>query len=219
MPNTGLEPEYVYNAELSIQKTFLEKSELSITGFYTWYENVITRQKAQFNGQDSIDYEGTLSQVYSYQNASKAFLYGLNAKLKLNFDEHWSLSSTLSYTYARIKTDTTDYPLDHIPPIFGKTTLQWKMKRWNSECSVLYNGWKRLEDYNLLGEDNQIYASAQGSPAWWTLNFRSSYQVNKNFQVQLALENVFDTYYRVFASGISAPGRNIIATLRYRLDH
>lgn len=218
VPNPDLEPEYVYNAELSIRKTFEEHNELSFTAFYTWYENGITKQKSQFNGQDSVVYNGVLSQVFTSKNASKAFLCGVNAHLRLSFNEHWSLNSTLSYTYGRIKTDSSDYPLDHIPPVFGKTALQWKMKRWNAECSVLYNGWKRLEDYNLLGEDNQIYTSAQGSPAWWTLNFKSSYQINKNFQLQLALENVFDTYYRVFASGISAPGRNFIATLRFRID-
>lgn len=218
VPNPELKPEYVYNAEIGIRKLFEQNNEISLTGFYTWYENVITTQKGQFNGQDSVDYNGTLSQVFTSKNADKAFLYGVHAKLKLSFNEHWSLNSTLSYTYGKIKTDSSDYPLDHIPPVLGRTALQWKMKRWNSECSVLYNGWKRLEDYNLLGEDNQIYASAQGSPAWWTLNFRSSYQINKNFQLQLALENVFDTYYRVFASGISAPGRNFIVTLRFRID-
>jgi hemoglobin/transferrin/lactoferrin receptor protein len=217
IPNQNLEPEYVYNTELGIRKMFSNNSELSVTGYYTWYQNVITRQKTQFNGQDSIVYNGTLSQVFAYQNASNAYLYGISTKLNLNFDEQWSLSSSLSYTYARIKTDTSDYPLDHIPPMFGKTALQWKVKKWNSECSVLYNGWKRWEDYNLLGEDNQVYASSQGSPAWWTLNFRTSYQFHKNFQLQLAVENIFDTYYRVFASGISAPGRNIITTLRFNL--
>jgi hemoglobin/transferrin/lactoferrin receptor protein len=32
--------------------------------------------------------------------------------------------------------------------------------------------------------------------------------------VQAALENIFDTHYRVFASGISSPGRSIRLTLR-----
>jgi hemoglobin/transferrin/lactoferrin receptor protein len=145
VPNPELEPEYVYNAECGIRKNFEDGNEISLTGFYTWYENVITKQKSQFNGQDSIVYNGTLSQVFTSKNAAMAFLYGANAKLILNFNDHWSLLSTLSYTYGRIKTDTVDYPLDHIPPVFGKTALQWKMKRWNSECSVLYNGWKRRQ--------------------------------------------------------------------------
>ena len=86
VPNPDLEPEYVYNAELGIKKTFEENNELSLSGFYTLFENVITKQKSQFNGQDSIVYNGALSQVYTSKNAAKAFLYGVTAKLKLSFN-------------------------------------------------------------------------------------------------------------------------------------
>ena len=54
-------------------------------------------------------------------------------------------------------------------------------------------------------------------PAWQTINLRASYQVNRHMQIQAALENVLDRNYRVFASGISAPGRNLVLTLRGRL--
>jgi hemoglobin/transferrin/lactoferrin receptor protein len=78
----------------------------------------------------------------------------------------------------------------------------------------MYNGWKRVKDYNQVGEDNLPYATPQGTPAWYTLNVRMAYQLNKMLQAQLALENILDRNYRVFASGISAPGRNLIITLR-----
>ena len=35
----------------------------------------------------------------------------------------------------------------------------------------------------------------------------------KNVIMQLAIENILDTEYRVFASGINAPGRNFNATI------
>jgi hemoglobin/transferrin/lactoferrin receptor protein len=47
-----------------------------------------------------------------------------------------------------------------------------------------------------------------------TLNVRSAYQFNKYMQLQVALENILDQNYRVFASNISAPGRNLVITLR-----
>jgi hemoglobin/transferrin/lactoferrin receptor protein len=78
----------------------------------------------------------------------------------------------------------------------------------------MYNGWKRLEDYNLVGEDNVSFATAYGTPAWCTLNARLSYQFIKNASVQVGLENILDQNYRNFASNISAPGRNLIVTLR-----
>ncbi len=215
VPNPDLRPEYVYTAEIGIHKIIESTHEISLVGYYTIYDNVITTQNSTLSGMDSVIYNGVLSRVISQQNGSSAFLYGLSAKLKLNFNDHWAITSNLNYTYGRIKTDSSNYPLDHIPPLFGKTALNWKKGNWHSECSVLYNGWKRLKDYNLLGEDNQVYATEHGSPSWWTLNFRTSYQIHKTLQLQVAIENIFDTYYRVFASGISGPGRNIIATIRY----
>lgn len=78
----------------------------------------------------------------------------------------------------------------------------------------MYNGWKNLKDYNLFGEDNFVEATVNGMPSWLTLNFRSAYQFNKFFQLQASLDNILDQNYRVFASGISAPGRNLAITLR-----
>lgn len=78
----------------------------------------------------------------------------------------------------------------------------------------MYNGWKRVKNYNLIGEDNFKYATPEGMPAWYTFNYRLAYHPNKNFTLQFSVENIFDYHYRVFASGISAPGRNFIFSVR-----
>jgi hemoglobin/transferrin/lactoferrin receptor protein len=79
---------------------------------------------------------------------------------------------------------------------------------------VIYNGWKRISDYYLNGEDNEQYATAQGMPAWFTLNARASYNLHRYLQLDFGIDNILDTQYRVFASGINAPGRNFIIALR-----
>ena len=83
--------------------------------------------------------------------------------------------------------------------------------------SILMNGQKSAEDYSLSGEDN-IDKSADPinglSPAWQILNLRTSYQISKRIAAQAAVENLFDTHYRVFASGLSSAGRNLRLTLR-----
>jgi hemoglobin/transferrin/lactoferrin receptor protein len=43
------------------------------------------------------------------------------------------------------------------------------------------------------------------------------YSFNPHFKIQAALENIFDINYRYFASGFSAPGRNLLITLRTAL--
>lgn len=216
VPNPDLKPEYTYNGEVGISKVFSENIRVEGVGFYTYYDNVITVQESTFDGQDSIMYDGLLSQVKTSMNANSAYIYGFSGSLSADITHSFSIVSTLNYTYGRINTDTTDYPLDHIAPLFGRTSFNLTIKKFRGEFFVVYNGWKRVKDYNMVGEDNFQYATENGMPAWYTLNLRTAYQVNKFLQVQVALENILDQNYRVFASGISAPGRNFVLTLRGR---
>jgi hemoglobin/transferrin/lactoferrin receptor protein len=98
--------------------------------------------------------------------------------------------------------------------VFGKTSFTFRKEKFGTEVYALYNGWKRLKNYNPDGEDNQQYATAQGMPSWFTLNWRGDYTISKNFEIQAGVENLFDRNYRYFASGFSAPGRNFILSLR-----
>lgn len=214
VPNSNLKPEYTYNVDVGISKAFDKVMTIQTNGFYTWYTNAINMQEGTINGKDSIMYQGELSKVLMNKNSDEAYLYGCSGILIMHLNKSTMLTSALTYTYGRIKTDSTDYPLDHIPPVYGKTSLQWNYKKFRAESFALYNGWKRTKDYNIIGEDNYAQATADGMPAWFTLNVRFSYQINKHLQIQTAMENMLDQNYRVFASGISAPGRNVIISLR-----
>ncbi len=216
VPNPNLKPEYTYNGELSISKIFADKVRLEAIGYYTIYQNAITTQSFTFNGASSINYGGFNSNIVASQNSSEAYIYGINVNLSADITKEFSIVSTINYTYGRIKNAAGDIPLDHIPPVFGKTSFNLNLKKFRSEFFVLYNGWKDIKDYNPNGEDNQIYATQYGMPEWYTLNLRAAYQVNQYAQLQVAVENILDQNYRVFASGISGAGRNLIVTIRGR---
>jgi hemoglobin/transferrin/lactoferrin receptor protein len=79
----------------------------------------------------------------------------------------------------------------------------------------LGNGWKRIEQYQRNGEDNERYATPEGMPAWITWNATMSGKLGDGIVAQLAVYNILDTQYRTFASGINAPGRNVQAALKY----
>jgi hemoglobin/transferrin/lactoferrin receptor protein len=214
VPNPNLKPEYTYNAELSIGKTIAQSVRVEGTGFYTWYRDAITTQPFLFQGQSELAYNGQLSRVVASVNANKAYVYGFTGSVNADITQAFQLTSTLTYTRGRIKADPVNTPLDHIPPVFGKTSLFLTLPKFRSEFFVQYNGWKRLEDYNPVGEDNLQYATPQGVPSWYTLNLRTAYQFHPRLQFQAALENILDQFYRVYASGVSAPGRNLVLTLR-----
>jgi hemoglobin/transferrin/lactoferrin receptor protein len=216
VPNNELKPEKVANVEATIERKFNRNTSLALNGYYMRYTNALTTGKAQFNGQDSIFYDGTLSPVYTTINADKAYIYGGNLSLNSQVNDHFSIQSSVVYTYGRIQTINGETPLDHIPPVYGRTGFTVQQQKFRGESFVMYNGWKRIEDYRLDAEDNENYATSDGMPAWYTLNAKASYQIKDNVQLMVGLENILDANYRVFASNISGAGRNVTLTLRGR---
>jgi hemoglobin/transferrin/lactoferrin receptor protein len=236
VPNANLKAEYTYNADLSYSQKFADKLGIELTAFYTLLRNALVKAPYRLNGQDSILYNGVKSQVLANQNSNKGVLYGFSASLNFDITKNISLTSDLSYTYGKFNTDASvqssiyekqvngsyllvkrnvsSKPLDHIPPVIGKTSLVYQCTKLRTELFAAYNGWKRLDKYNADGEDNQQYATVDGIPSWITINLRGSYNISKVMTLQAGVENIFDRNYRYFASGFSAPGRNIYFSFR-----
>lgn len=216
VPNPNLKAEYAYNAEFGLQYQFMKKSTFGVNLYQTYLTNALTVQNGTFNGADTVLYDGQMSQVLTTTNAGNAYVRGFEALLQSQLTPRLHLSGSYNYTFGRIITDTVPYPLDHIAPAFGKVSLRYTMlhNKLKLEGFAMYAGWKYLKDYNLIGEDNFAYATPNGMPSWYTLNFRANYNINNQLSVQVACENITDQNYRMFASNISAPGRNFILTLR-----
>jgi hemoglobin/transferrin/lactoferrin receptor protein len=215
VPNPDLKPEYTYTGEFGISKIFDNRIKLEGIAYGTYFQNAIVTGPYKYNGSDTIIYEGYPALVAANQNADKgAYILGYTLGLSADLTSYLSLAGSLSYTYGRIITDSTDYPLDHIPPIIGKTSLILNLNKFKGDFSFIFNSWKHLWDYNMLGEDNFADATPNGMPGWYTLNLSGAYQITPNFQVQARLDNILDQNYRNFASGMNAPGRNFVLTLR-----
>jgi len=236
VPNSNIKPEYTYNFDVSLQQKIAGGLMVEVTGFYSLFKNAIVARPFTFDGQDSIVYNGVKSQVIASQNAGSANLYGFTVGITAALSKSLILSSVISYTHGRFKTDNSKstpvyerqangsyllvnknvsaVPLDHIPPVYGKTSFVYTGKKCSAELSVLYNSWKRLDQMSTSGEDNQQYATADGFPAWVIANWKGNYSVTKSLTIQAGVENIFDLNYRYFASGFSAGGRNIFIAAR-----
>ena len=215
VPNVDLKPEQTINYELGITKISNNKIKWENFIYYTQFINAIVSDKFKYNGQDSVMYEGIISQVYANQNKGEAYLYGFSSNLKNKVNDNLTFALVANYTYGRIKTDSIDQPLDHIPPFMSRFQIVYTYKKFSADFFVNYNGWKILKNYSTSGEDNAQYATPDGMPAWFTTNLHASYKLHKMIQLQTGIDNIFDTQYRTFASGINAPGRNIFITLRF----
>jgi hemoglobin/transferrin/lactoferrin receptor protein len=213
VPNPELKPEYTYNGEINVNKWGANAS-FGASMFYTLFRNAIVVDKFTFNNQPTIVYQGVNSTVLASQNKNKAYLYGASANFRFTVGGNTDIEGTATYTYARVKTDSVDVPLDHIPPMYGRFGVKHRQAKWNAELFGLFNGQKKIKDYSNSGEDNQQYATVDGMPSWMTLNLRTQFFIHPKISVLAGVENMLDTNYRLFASGISMPGRNFILSLR-----
>lgn len=208
VPNNNIRPEKTVTADLGITlwkgKTILFEN----TVFYTRLFDAIVSAPFQINGQSQINYENQLSNVFANQNQGQGQLFGFSTVFKAYLTSKFLVSANVNYTSGRFESGAGRFPLDHIPPLYGKIGLTYNYKTWTWEVFMLYNGKKDLEDYSPSGEDNLQYATANGMPAWQTYNVKTQYLISSKFTVYAGLENILDTQYRTFASGINAPGRN-----------
>lgn len=213
VPNPDLRPEYTYNAELSVRKSWSKQGHISATGFFTWYDHAIVLRPALFNGQSVIEYDGVASEVISNVNARQAYLTGFNVQANWRWG-YWQVYKQLSLTYGNALDEDSLVPMDHIPPLFGKGGLRFMGKKWQTDFFIAYQAAKSINRYSPRDLNNLFFATEDGSPAWWTLNLKGSMQLRPQIRIQAGIENILDLHYRPYSSRISAPGRNVYLALR-----
>ncbi|MBL7112840.1 MAG: TonB-dependent receptor [Bacteroidales bacterium] len=213
VPNDQIKPEYTYNIELGISKTFPGLLRLNAVAYNTWLTNAIVRQEFGLNGADSLLYDGKYYTIITQSNASQALIQGISVTLSDDMQNAFSFRSTLNLT--RGEDVTNNEPLAHIPPVYGRTSVSCDHKKITGTLSVVYCGLKKPDQMSPFGEDNEVeMLVGEGFPSWTIINIGSAYQLTSQLRIQVSLENMLDTFYKPFASGIAGPGRNFIFTLR-----
>ena len=233
IPNFNLRPEYANTAEINITKNINNRILLNANAYYTAISDAIMRVEADSIHKVGviIDPEEGFTSIKTNQNTGKAEIYGATASLSMRIASNYTLET--DYTYIKGRNKDTDLPFTHIPPSFGKTAIYADFDHWRASFYALYNGSKPMDEYDLIsGTDNEEESPIlwtnlvesdtwvieyQGTPAWYTLNMSFMYRFSESFTLQLAAENILDHHYKTFASGLSAPGRNFILTLRANL--
>ena len=220
VPNIGLKPEFAYNAEFGILKYFnAKKTYLGLTTYYTLLDNYITRDKFVLNGNSTMLYEGEQANIVANVNKKRAYILGFTFTVKGDLGNHFSTRASLTYTKG--KAYDTEEPLSSIPPSFGLVELTHTKGRFETALNFKFNARKKVKDYNITEGIDRIEQTPlisgttnyYGTPSWATVNFNSTYRVTKNFDLLFSVSNIFDTHYKEFASGISAPGRNFSFSL------
>ena len=220
VPNPSLKGEYAYNFDLGLARIIGKILKIDVAGYYTILNNAMVRRNYQLNGQDSIIYDGQLSQVQAIQNAAVAHVYGIQAGIEIKILSGLTLLSDINIQKGEEELDDqTRSPSRHAAPTFGVTRLRYRLENnCTLECNIIYQGQRNHEDLarEERGKD-EIYAKDSAgqnyAPSWYTLNFKVRYGINKNWTLSGGLENITNQRYRPYSSGISGAGRNFIISL------
>lgn len=216
VPTDELNAEYTLNGELRVEKRLIEeKLRLEIAGFYTHIMDAIVQRYSTLNGADSITYEGTMARVAVNANEEEAFIYGWSAAITWKLSEKWTWANTATKTTGEVS--DTGVPLSHIPPFFAKSDLRYHSLNWNFGGYVLYNDTKTRGTIGPGRSDNADQGIDGAFPSWYVAGVYLRHSVNKNLDLSFNLDNITDSHYKAFASGISAPGRSLGFTMRYSL--
>lgn len=221
VPNPDLKAEYAYNFDLGVAKVISDVVKLDITGYYTYLQNAMVRRDFQLNGLDSIMYEGEMSKVQALQNAATAKVYGLQLGLEVKMPSNFTFSTDINFQKGEEEMDNgTTSPSRHAAPFFGVSRLNYRFNKLNLEFYTNYQGERKYDKLPVSEQSkDEIYAKDENgnnySPAWYTLNIKAIYDLENQFILSAGIENITDQRYRPYSSGISAPGRNFILSLRY----
>ncbi len=222
VPNDNLKPEYAYGGELGLQLNFNDKVLIDLATYYTFLDNALIRGDYNLNGMTQIEYDGELSDIQAIQNASREWIYGFEAGIRFNISKHLRLTSQYNILGGTEEDNGIEVPVRHVAPNFGNTHLVWKNDKFLIDAFAEYNN---ELSFNQLAPSERakdfIYALDENgnpySPAWYTLNLRTQYQISEQATIIASLENMTDQRYQTYSSGIAAPGRNLILSLRYSL--
>ncbi|MBN2892525.1 MAG: TonB-dependent receptor [Bacteroidales bacterium] len=220
VPNPNLQAEYAYSADLGIAKMFGDVVKIDLTGYYTILENALVRRDYTLNGLDSITYDGEMSKVQAIQNAAQATVYGVQAGLDIKLPAGFGLSSDFNWQKGEEELDDGSVsPSRHAPPWYGVSRLTYNANRLSMQFYADYSGEVTFENMpeDEKGKDYMYAIDVDGnpySPSWYTVNFKAMYRMTDNFTVSAGIENITDQRYRPYSSGIVAPGRNLIFSLR-----
>ncbi|MDC3407244.1 TonB-dependent receptor [Bacteroidia bacterium] len=219
IPNPNLKPEYAYHAEANLDYNIFKNVKVQNSIFYTYLDQSISLSNTTLNGQDSILYDNSFSQVQMLANEQFASVLGNQITLKYTPNEFISLKTTYTFLASESSSGNT---IRHITPNFGGITLMLNYKKFDMSIYSIYNQrFNNSQFSNSEKNKTQFYLRDKFglaySPAWYTLNFKFGYYLTTKTKLNFGIENLTDKRYRPYSSRLTAPGRNIILAMQVKL--
>ncbi len=212
IPNPTLRPEISRSLELMIRGQYHKRVTAWVSGYYSFWQDLITREKTTYQGQETIDGKPVERNV----NRQRADVMGVESGLSVWIIGGLSASASLTWTRGISYLDNGQTePVSRIPPLFSTLSLRYNFgsRAFLEFFALLASAQDQLSARDKT--DSRI--PTDGTPGWYTLNLRGAATLHRNLRLTLLIENLLNTPYKYHASGILAPGLSARLSLEGRL--
>jgi outer membrane receptor protein involved in Fe transport len=204
IPNTSLDSERVVQFDAGVRHR-TARSQVELMVYALNYDDRIT---SVLTG--AITPEGR--DVVQSVNAADSAIHGVEAGADFEVTDNVTASAVLNYTWGeqRVIGSPTE-PADRIPPLSGRLNIAY-----DPGGDFRIDGWLRFagEQDRLSARDvRDVRIDPTGTSGWAILGARGSW-VYQDWQFTLGLDNLLDKRYRAHGSGLDAPGRNLMVSVR-----
>jgi outer membrane receptor protein involved in Fe transport len=146
-------------------------------------------------------------------NAADSTIRGLEGGAGFDISDTVSIEAVLNYTWAeqRISGSSAEAG-DRIPPLSGRLNIGY-----DGGGNFMAEAWLRFagEQDRLSARDvRDTRIDPNGTGGWGIMGARGGWDFRGGWSFTAGIDNVFDKRYRVHGSGLDAPGRNLMISLR-----
>lgn len=217
IPNLSLQPERSLTTEVSIGYTRADRWQAAVTGFYTRLSNAIVQAPAVLpSGANTLIQDGSTLATVANVNAAAGDIVGISVSGQYAVSSTLRLQGSVSYTRGWQYLEGIQGPLSHIPPLYGRLSINYARDQWTASAQLRFNGSKPLDQYGG-SPDNIELATPIGTPAWYVIDLSAQRRLGDCWQLEVGIDNLLNRFYRPFASGVNGPGFGVIVGLRFSI--
>ncbi len=180
--NPYLNPEINYQTDLKIEKRW---NSAIIYGdvFYSYLNNYITARVDTSLDRKFLPCMNPKN-AKRFMNVKKAFMYGFEAGLEVQFLNKFSFNLGAGYTYAQ--NISWDEPLSEIPPFAVNTSLNYKAEKLEAALSA-----------RIVAKQARVSESFSETetPGFTLTDFKIHYTPVEMLKLYFSITNVFDVNY------------------------
>ncbi len=205
IPNPDLDSERVVQFDAGVRYTG-ERAHFELMLYSLDYTDRIT---SVLTGEVTAEGRDVVQSV----NAANSTVRGFEGGAGFDLNDTMSVEAVLNYTWSEesIPGSPTE-PGDRIPPLSGRLNVSY-----DAGGDFRLDAWLRFagEQDRLSSRDvRDIRIDPNGTSGWGILGARGSWDVTGGWQFTLGVDNLLDKRYRVHGSGLDAPGRNLMVSVR-----